>query len=102
MTVTEELLKDQKDLITGLELSLNKIDELDLDLLSAKVSILEELDEKGKTKFSNADKREQELNVRLPEKAKEYKRLKIFSEIQRYRINLNSQYINFLNINKEK
>lgn len=76
----------ESELINELEKMLKRYDELELFLSEKYVDIMDEVDEKGKGKFSNSEKRELELRKRFEKDYLERLQLKRSIEIQRFKL----------------
>lgn len=61
----EKILKTLSDLVDALNNMLKEYDDINLYLSDEYVKIMDEVDDKGKSKFSNSEKREHELKLRF-------------------------------------
>jgi hypothetical protein len=91
----EQLIKEQEIMIYELNGGLLQIEECDNKLNEERIKILEDVDDKGKKKFSNDLTREEELRKRLPDMYDKRINFRIDCDIKTMYINLNLQKINF-------
>lgn len=94
----DALFVEKENLISALEVGLNRYNEISKQLDTEILKIEDELDTNGKKKFSNDTKRKDELDRRLPVEIAEYNKLKISLEITRLKIKNLTQKIDFLNL----
>ena len=95
MAVIEEIIDLKEKQINDLEKMLNEYSNLDNILEEELVKITQETDDKGKKKHSNAEIRTEELKKRCGKQYNEKEQLKIDIEIQRLRIELETNRINY-------